>query len=366
MALGVSGDERALPTLLQLLERGDRDVHLSALEGLGKLGSKAAIPVLTALLLVGSRAEFDAAATALAEIEPELALQSLIAATHGDNAKRRALAVSALASLSPSAGRKRALFDLARSSELSLAVEAVRALGADHDVEAEPLLLEAARSESFELRHAAASALARFDSPTAAAQLRAMLQDDVHEVAENALGILGSRPGVGEAERRRALAAGEVKLTSHAVRLLTLDESPEAQSVLLDYLASSPVEPTELRMVLAQAQPATLDVLVQKYATDADDALRFSVMSALSERAEPRFESTLRAALRDENDQTRRLAVSGLISMGSNDANALLDGLLTSSELEDKKLGYDSVVGARRRGVARAFASIARKRRRQR
>jgi len=217
-ALGLIGGDRAVESLLELLERDDRYLRLVALEGLNRLGATIPEPQLRSF--VGDKILRHAAITALGRTNDPAAMPALIGALDDPSRHVGESAMRAIGDL------------LSGDPSLGLAVRAqVTRIG---DV-ARKRLLSAVDSSEPAMRRAALPVLALLADPSAGAEtdalLRALRDPDIAADAESAVASLGEAilPALIDVARR-----GEVPSRAAALAVLprVACDRPEAIEVL--------------------------------------------------------------------------------------------------------------------------------------
>ena len=199
MPLVVALGERAVPELMQRLERPERDVVRSAAHILGMLQHPGAVPPLATLAASSDSVLRDEAAKALVRIGSEDAVQALARGLRGE----RAVAISAVQHLAGTASPKavsplgHALERALEGKDVELAKDILRALGRLGRPEANPIFGSVMHRKAGltgrwlkDVKVAAASALATVPGDQAVALLAEALEsrdEPLRKAAQRAL-----------------------------------------------------------------------------------------------------------------------------------------------------------------------------------
>lgn len=200
MALGQSGDKRAVEPLIELLKHHhDPNVRWSVIQALWRLGDQQALKPLLAALKDKDSYVRRAAAYALGQLGDQRAIQPLLAAFRDESPGVRISASLALGEIGAAAVTPLLAF-LEQEGHHDEVEHALRAM---NDPQAVEPLLAALKSENRRMRAYAAQFLMHFGSERVIEHLNQALADpdrDVRHYAQVALDVLRANQGAPAAQ----------------------------------------------------------------------------------------------------------------------------------------------------------------------
>jgi HEAT repeat protein len=359
-ALGILGDTRAVPALLEVAGRGDFWTRASAIVALGRLGDPEAIPVLTAALQEGWLT--SAAANALGAIGDPAGLEPLQGLIEGGGSGREEGLSSAAAIFSHEADT--AVPAWLREALAGEEAELERRLSEGDDIEAGRLLglagtrpAAAALIRSLDIpgrEDAVAAGLALLPGEVAA---EAILDCISHGGDERRVLLLGFLPPLETAEAVdvvvRQLSDSDAEIRAAAAE--ALGRSPDA--LVLPALERAITDPeTQQGAALAYARlgSTSCDPLVGLLKSD-----RPSVRAAAAEglaRCGGKYVADLRSAMRVEHDPAARHAI--VRSLGASRTEEAVEELVPLLKEPDPELRFAAVQALGRTRLDAAIDSL--------
>jgi HEAT repeat protein len=344
-ALGILGDTRAVPALLEIAGRGDFWIRASAIVALGRLGDSRAIPVLTAALKEGWLT--SAAASSLGAIGDPAGLEPLRPLIEAGGSGREEGLRSAAAIFAQEADS--AVPAWLREALAGEVAELERRLSEDDDIEAGRLLGLAGT------RPAAAALVRSLDIPgreDAVAAGLALLPGEV--VGETVLECI-SRGG----DEGRVLLLGflpplETQTAVEIVVRQLSDPNAEIRAAAAEALGRSSDSLVLPALERAIADPGTQQGAALAYARlgstscgplvgllkSSQPSVRAAAAEGLA-RCGDRYVADLRAALRVEHDPTARHAI--VRSLGASRTEDALEELVSLLKDGDPEMRFAAV-----------------------
>ena len=294
-ALGRIGDERAVPSLLMMLDHADAGLRSTIAEALGRIGDRSALARIVELLSDPSEAVQRNAVLAVQKLPDRRAAKPILAI-------------------------------IKRTQNADLRRQSVMALAATGSRKTVPTLTGLLASADAELEKTIAEALSRIDSPEAAETLATMLHcDDLAVVTKALLGL-----------RKHAT-------DSATPTLLQLCEHPNAG------IRRHAVEAlTEIR------QEVVFDILQQKLMSDSSVEVRIAAARSCGKVNDKRFVRVLEDALRDE-PSVRSAALVSLAMIGDDSS---IPAMLASLHDNVPEVRYHAVTGLGRLKADKATRAI--------
>ncbi|MET0283307.1 MAG: HEAT repeat domain-containing protein [Polyangiales bacterium] len=322
MALGRSGDPRAVGVLQGYLSRGNRMSQFNAIYALGEIGGSAATETL--LHVLRERPELAAqAASALARTGSDEAREALLELAEKNSGYGAGLsALQALAELDGPGVRELMESSLAGGPS-NAQITAIEYFASRQDGSAFPQLEQLARAGNMQTSSQALSALSRMGSEQALDVLEEVAKGNGPN-APMALQMLNGDQA--DPERARRLALAQIERGNYgSLEVLMNDESPEARAALSKLaLNGEPSVGSRAMWALAQRNDPETRKLTESLAASSDPQKRSSAMWALAQSGDPTVVKTLRGALGDSDDNVRREAVQALSQFGGEEAEAAL------------------------------------------
>ncbi len=337
-ALGQSNDARALPVLDSLFRNADSESHMAALAALSELELPGVEERLWQLLDLGSMQEFGVAVERLKFFAPAALALKLRALVRSGNPARSRWAFGQL--LNRDIPDRAALMaDTLRSGDSAMKSLVVRQLSVQPDASFESELIALAHGDDRELSTAAFYALAGLDTPGAQAEI-GRLNDKPgkhglkHRLAKNP-------EGSEEQVRAQFIGLLESQEADAATALprLAADHAARAQEAACRYIETHQ-DANSLASFVALATSDSVQKLLE-HAARFDPEQQRVVIQALAQRGEPRFSGALRAALHDQDPDTRGNALRGLIALGDEVGSAELPRWSRGSEAGDRALAAE-------------------------
>jgi HEAT repeat protein len=302
----------------------------------------------------------------VAFLDDDRVLPALVAALERDTPRARASAARSLANLDASdaiAALRRALKD----SDPWVRYFAASSLGRQADADAVPLLDALARGDRLQhVRIAAVEAIGTIGGEKAAGVLGTLTESDDAVVANAAVRALGgvNAPLVLEPLRRALAAAGSERRMA-AVEALARSGREEAVE-LLRWTSAADAEPEVARAAMAglhrignsrtPAARAAIAALAEVAGDPTRRADAVAAMAQVSEDAIPAVGDCLSA----RDPHVRRAVVEALGRLSHPTASAYIRGALEDGDASVRQTAVAILAGLGTRGMARAFAELAR------
>lgn len=381
-ALGFVGGDRAVSTLIRVLNTGKPQTRVWAARALGHTRSERAVPYLVEQILQGSREERAAAVAGLKGVGREAGVQQLLRSVQSGTLEEKANGLEALGALGGDAARTQILHMLQVGAEedLELIESALRASGTPEfflsltsEVVAEPKdkdgrmlatlarlagdrvvrpLVKQLHSAQAEHRNRAAQALSQIKSEAVVSELTEEIQFGHLLYEDQAIQIVGQIGGDRACDflleclrQGRAIAA--------TVDALALLQDPRSlQNLARLSIQESGELQRESRRALKMV-PGNL--AIEQYlglVRSADADTRGRIGGAMAEVLGARAVYRLIEEMRYGDRTLRTLAMELLAAIGGEEVVVALIHLLESGEVRDKELAREAL------GVVRAPESV--------
>ena len=341
-ALGQSHDARALPLLESLVEDGERESHLRAITALGELGIARASTRLEALLEFGSAQEFSAAADALVKLAPGSALSKLRVPLASDDDEKQRAALLAIGALDDPEAVS-VLSEQLRSEKPEHQRVVLRRLLRKPEPALEAQLVELATQEPSSVQGMALLVLSKLATPSARDAVRRL---ESRSSGEFVPGLSTESSEDEQARRARLLATlarGE-PISARSLVKLADDPSETARDAVLQYVEAPSRGASLLNMLVARAPASLVQRIVQR-SSALDSAQRLGVMRGLARRGDPQFAGALRAALHDQDPDTRNAALRGLVDLGDESTRQDVERLTRAEDSSDRAFAVELLSG---------------------
>lgn len=333
----------AVPALVKQLESKEEADRRNAAEALGMIGPDAA-PAADALLkrLKDPSEEVVAKATDALDRIGKSPIPGLIALLKDTDKDQRAKAAEALGGLGPRG--KEAVDELRKATKdaepevRAKAIAALREIGPDVARSALPDLITALKDKEAEIRKQAAAAIAPFkESGNAAVQALAELLNDpdeaVRKEAADTLSLIGpaSLPLLMQALADKE-SVPKRQLAAEALMSMAKKAS-KAVPALIEALKDPDVGVRKmvtvaLREMGAEAKDAVIDLTIMLLKDTDKDVRENACLALIQINPDPKIAfSAYKGALRDKEENVRRVASEGLGKLGPPAIPALLDML---------------------------------------
>jgi HEAT repeat protein len=323
-----------VPTLLDAMQDPSPTVRCGVAEALGLIGDERAVPALIEALAKDQHPGVrSSAGIALGEIGGPATAAPLVAALKDSEPSVRSVAAASLGEINETPAVP-LLVELLNDSSDIVRSQAVQALGNLGDRRAVPALLAAAEDRNQEVRRWAVWELGRIGDPQALPAVIQALDDRVSDVRLTAIKALGEIGGP-EANLRvlAALEDSDARVRQWAVAGLGNPRGPDAVPLLVKALsdADKGVRRNAADKLRYAGDSRAIESLLAA-ARDADFFVQLSALSALVVLGAPESGDAAVALLQDPNEVVRYVAAYVCGLRGRSEGLPLLRQALGSQE----------------------------------